>query len=742
MEANDLQFPVLRFLPTTLGFRLVAIYADHLLSGERSFYIPSVSEAMCQPEGESALAQQVRQLRRIPFAEVARVREKITSTSRSRGRSCFTVRADHGKGLRFALPVSQAETVRLALASKLDDRYWVRIPKRGSIGGGSLFLLAFLLTLPVLLTAIWNTKLAAGMALAALLLFSAACLYAHVRKGRWSLLRELSPEELDCLQTVRHTRRRKRRPTYSNALGWTLKLLGLAYWIAIASPLTEPLSEATANSGGGGGFLWTLLWAPAALLILAGYRLCQRRYDPRHSTDTRKPVLFLRPFEDDAATTLQPPGLLASLCGVRPDAPHFQLHLAPETGRVKLRTLALAANPVGLARMFLNHGVGSTEESLVRFFEDYGPVIAIGKPGETLATPGAARVYLEEGDWQREVLAELQRSQAVIMQPGASAGIHWELEQIREHVEPYRVLFCLVSFWKNPQDYERLSSELRRHLQVDLPRAVPYLGYPVFVYFDHGWKPQVQELSYRCPALWPLTADATDLRYSLQPFLEGMHGGERESPRQPRWLKGFGAFTARLAALILAFLVAMVPVLGIRLAAESIFSLPSSSLSLLSSPQQIPEHGSEAPTVTLQGRSVAYKLEVPATLEEQAPSEALVEHWRKTPDGRFALQVVASDHQEDLSALQKQRLAMNSGEGIAQSKLESVRTVQQAGADWTEVILLVQLGDGRSVREIVRATSGPSGTVLVIVHIVDPEEADSPYPRLADEIFHSFRFVG
>src|SRR5262249_20230216 len=155
----------------------------------------------------------------------------------------------------------------------------------------------------------------------------------------------------------------------------------------------------------------------------------------------------------------------------------------------------------------------------------------LGRPGERLATPGSARVYLDEDSWQAEVITELQTAQAIILQPGATVGVRWELEHVRDLVEPYRVLLCMVSFWRNPQAFEEVSCLLRSAFRSEMPRVIPFLERPAFVYFDRGWVPQLQELSYQCPALWPLTSDAADLQYSLYPFLEGLHGGEREPPR-------------------------------------------------------------------------------------------------------------------------------------------------------------------------------------------------------------------
>ena len=78
----------------------------------------------------------------------------------------------------------------------------------------------------------------------------------------------------------------------------------------------------------------------------------------------------------------------------------------------------------------------------------------------------------------------------------------------------------------------------------------------------------LQELSYKNPALWPLTTDAADLVYTLQPFVQGMHGGEREMPRQPRWDRGARKATTNVAAFLLGLVFALGPLLVVHAVAK------------------------------------------------------------------------------------------------------------------------------------------------------------------------------
>jgi hypothetical protein len=97
------------------------------------------------------------------------------------------------------------------------------------------------------------------------------------------------------------------------------------------------------------------------LLVLASRRHFARRLEDVLSKDPREPVLFPRQFGDD---------------DVRHEDPTL---------------------PLSFARTF--------EERMVRALGAIGSVVAIGRPGDHLPPPGAARIYLSNEAWQAEVSA-------------------------------------------------------------------------------------------------------------------------------------------------------------------------------------------------------------------------------------------------------------------------------------------------------------------------------------------------
>ena len=106
--------------------------------------------------------------------------------------------------------------------------------------------------------------------------------------------------------------------------------------------------------------------------------------------------------------------------------------------------------PVLLLRSFHDEGLmiaritqsakGGTQYAMVRLeeavadqFAPYGPLVAIGKPGETLPTEGAARNYYSDAEWQEAVAKWMDEAQMIVLIPGLTKGLGWELEAIERH---------------------------------------------------------------------------------------------------------------------------------------------------------------------------------------------------------------------------------------------------------------------------------------------------------------------
>jgi tetratricopeptide (TPR) repeat protein len=147
---------------------------------------------------------------------------------------------------------------------------------------------------------------------------------------------------------------------------------------------------------------------------------------------TRRPILFLRPFALDG------------------------LPVAPMDSRWSL---------LKVTSWFDKR---SFEEYLSHTFEQIGPVIAIGRPGEVVAALGAAREYADDASWRDLVLNRARVAQLVIMEVDASPGMEWELDQVPKVIGLQRLLILLppgddLFETRSPAWYDRWSALQSRH---------------------------------------------------------------------------------------------------------------------------------------------------------------------------------------------------------------------------------------------------------------------------------------
>ncbi len=723
------RLPIVRVIQAKTGkTRLLAIYDDHIVLGQcRRGY--SISEPMLSIAGEAELIAQLRRVQRLTLAD-------ICSFSFHPGPlfCYFNLASRSGKHLRFTLPKQQAGHVAEFLRAELAKKIPCHQLKTSRTTGALVTALGVAVGLGALNLFASNERVGAGLVCITALATTAVGLWLLFRRG--AQLTESAFPAAGALHPARHAVLVAKPPLRSKPLGWTLKLIGLAYWFVLYSPLTDPLHDwlSTMMDAQAQSYIWTFLWFPAPLLIFTGYRLCQRRYVPRQSGDPRKPILFLRPFQDDEHTSLQPSGLTAKATGIRSRSALIK------NGQTDIVDTLWSAHPMRVLRMVADYGSGSSEESIARYFERHGPVIAIGKPGEHLASPGAARMYLDDATWQQAILTEMERAQAVVMQPAPSEGVRWELTTIREKVAPNRVLLCLISYWNNPEYYEELSSVAAETLRVDLPRAIPYLGRPAFVYFDDDWNPHVQELSYKDPVLWPVTQDGADLKYSLAPFVAGMQGEGHQPARPARWVTGPKKWVASLAAIILGTVLIIVPH-GVVAVAGQLIKTAAGGNSIFSGVVQNPAQSvARSPKIALDGIAVPYQIQIPQAMTSVKAGSAAVEYWKKTPDGHFQLQIATDKQPEDLSNLPQQRVQANQADG-ATVKLDSQKQFDRDGVHWIEDQITVTLKQGITVREIDRGATLSNGTVLITMLMIESPDSDAIYQKLADEIWQSFSII-
>ena len=135
----------------------------------------------------------------------------------------------------------------------------------------------------------------------------------------------------------------------------------------------------------------------------------------------------------------------------------------------------------------------SSEQVLLSLIGDFGPVVAAGKPGEFLPLPGAVRLYFDNQEWQEKVKQLIQISRLVVIQPGASSNIKWELSTVIENKQsnPTQLLISFLD-WQNlnrtdrREQYMSLSFMFQRIKNITLPK---WRDDAYFLYFKAGWIP-------------------------------------------------------------------------------------------------------------------------------------------------------------------------------------------------------------------------------------------------------------
>lgn len=265
------------------------------------------------------------------------------------------------------------------------------------------------------------------------------------------------------------------RKTPQRAFAW--RLLG------IVVPMTMLFVWSALKSSGQGTIFGTWISGTQgvisilALLLIARFFLKARRHkaiegEEKIVEDQRPPVLYLRSFLDDKS--------------------------------------------VVKGFMWLTE-----EEQWAVVMNEIGPFIAIGKPEEELPELGAARVYLDDEDWQAWIIAKMECAQLVILRTGETEGFWWELQQAGRVVNPERLLLLIDC--DEPQ-YELFRQKAQNFLPGRLPdfrktkiRCGSLRG---IIYFERDWSSHFLTFKHFRFRGWAFRPITTTLKMCLQPVFQ------------------------------------------------------------------------------------------------------------------------------------------------------------------------------------------------------------------------------
>jgi hypothetical protein len=162
-------------------------------------------------------------------------------------------------------------------------------------------------------------------------------------------------------------------------------------------------------------YLFAALVAANGLLIRVLWRRARKHTainaDAALQNDPRRPILYLRSFQDDRRTMSTEWDLVMRTRYGR-------------AGRWQGRTTQL------IAAMTVGGGGGRIEEHLAHVVAPIGPFIAIGAPDEPLPQIGAARDYFTDDTWQRGVINWVDMAQLIVKVVGPTHWIRWELDTV------------------------------------------------------------------------------------------------------------------------------------------------------------------------------------------------------------------------------------------------------------------------------------------------------------------------
>lgn len=163
-----------------------------------------------------------------------------------------------------------------------------------------------------------------------------------------------------------------------------------------------------------GWFLYGGLGAVAAFYFGLRGAVCFRpRAETLIALDGRAPVIYLRSFRDDEVMVGRP---------IRFDVNTYSSsYLMTEYSRA------------GFLRVVFQRGKVRLEQAIEDEVSAIGPFVAIGEPHERHPDFGATRAYFEGDDvaWRNAVQSWIARAALIVVVPGQTQGLGWELGKIQ-----------------------------------------------------------------------------------------------------------------------------------------------------------------------------------------------------------------------------------------------------------------------------------------------------------------------
>jgi hypothetical protein len=237
-----------------------------------------------------------------------------------------------------------------------------------------------------------------------------------------------------CCRAANNMTRAARRGTARKRIGVTLIVVG-----GIGMMLQQVFNFIPHSDTVTGRMLWVLpffyflslpmfLWG--AFLFWRGRQYAAKADAERIVTDSNLDVLYLRAFRSD-----------------------------PSTAKYVFRSLLAV------------WGAGWTteEEQLADVLRPFGDLVAIGRPGEALPEPGAARIYASNEEWKDVVEGQMRAARLVVIRAGVGENLLWELKQSVKTLSPQKLLILVLNM--KAKCYESFRTTVNPELSMSLPEG-------------------------------------------------------------------------------------------------------------------------------------------------------------------------------------------------------------------------------------------------------------------------------
>jgi hypothetical protein len=180
-------------------------------------------------------------------------------------------------------------------------------------------------------------------------------------------------------------------------------------------------------------------------------------------------------------------------------------------------------------------GLFATEEEQLRdVLQPIGELVAIGRPGEELPTPGAARLYVSDEEWKGRVEREMLAVRLVIIRAAIGENLLWEVKHALETLNPQKVLILVLNM--SVKDYECFRTNVNPLLRASLPEGATLWRrlwrVSGFIAFAPDWKPSFFPLRAPLSRRHIYKYYWSPFKFALRPVFESF-GVEWQPPPVP-----------------------------------------------------------------------------------------------------------------------------------------------------------------------------------------------------------------